>query len=106
MIFANNRQTEFVFGANNWVYSETNIPVNSLAAQPNDQILKLAPFKIVGAYSFPDENSIELTVRYIESPHTDYYLCKVNGDSISVEISNSRTQRKSVENYKGVVNPN
>ncbi|HPE77833.1 MAG TPA: serine hydrolase, partial [Draconibacterium sp.] len=101
MIFANNRQTEFVFGANNWVYSETNIPVNSLAAQPNDQILKLAPFKIVGAYSFPDENSIELTVRYIESPHTDYYLCKVNGDSISVEISNSRTQRKSVENYNG-----
>jgi CubicO group peptidase (beta-lactamase class C family) len=101
MTFTNNKQTEFIFGANNWAFGETDKPVNSLASQPNDQILKLAPFKVVGAYSFPDENSLELTVRYIESPHTDYYLCKANGDSISVEISNSRTQRKSVETYKG-----
>jgi CubicO group peptidase (beta-lactamase class C family) len=106
MHFANDKQTEFTFGANQWIQGETDKPVNSLAAQPNDQILKLAPFKIVGAYSFPDENSVELAVRYIESPHTDFYLCKVKGDSISVEISNSRTQRKSIESYVGALNPN
>jgi hypothetical protein len=106
MTFTGDKQTELNLGANQWMQGETNIPVNTLAAQPNDQILKLAPFKVVGAYSFPDENSLELTVRYIESPHTDFYLCKVKGDSISVEISNSRTQRKSVENYNGTLNPN
>lgn len=106
MNFANDKINEFTFGANEWIQGETNKPVNSLAAQPNDQILKLAPFKVVGAYSFPDENTLELTVRYIESPHTDYYLCKVDGDSISVEISNSRTQRKNPEIYKGVLNSN
>ncbi len=106
MTFANDKQTELILGANEWILGETNIPVNSLAAQPNDQILKLAPFKVAGAYSFPDENSLELMVRYIESPHTDYYLCKANGDSISVEISNSRTQRGNIETFKGVINPN
>jgi hypothetical protein len=106
MTFTNNKQTEFIFGANNWVFGETDKPFNSLASQPNDQILKLAPFKVVGAYSFPHENTLELTVRYFESPHTDYYVCKANGDSISVEISNSRTQRKSIESYKGIINPN
>lgn len=106
MTFTGDKQTEFILGANQWIHGETDKPVNNLAAQPNDQILKLAPFKVVGAYSFPDENSLELTVRYIESPHTDYYLCKTNGDSISVEISNSRTQRKSVESYNGTLNPN
>jgi hypothetical protein len=80
--------------------------VNSLTTQPNDQIFKLAPFKVVGAYSFPDESSLELAVRYIESPHTDFYLCKTTGDSISIEISNSRTQRKSKEIYKGVPDSN
>ncbi|GAB1450331.1 hypothetical protein MASR2M47_03870 [Draconibacterium sp.] len=106
MNFANDKQTEFIFGANTWIQGETNKPVNNLAAQPNDLILKLAPFKVVGAYSFPDENSLELTVRYIESPHTDFYLCKAKGDSIFVEISNSRTQRKNVETYVGVLNLN
>lgn len=103
MTFSGDKQTEFMLGANQWIKGETNKPVNTLAAQPNDQILKLAPFKVVGAYSFPDENTLELTVRYIESPHTDYYLCKASGDSISVEISNSRTQRKSVESYNGFI---
>ena len=106
MTFANDKQTEFLCGANQWIQGETDKPVNNLAAQPNDQILKLAPFKVVGAYNFPDENSLELTVRYIESPHTDFYLCKTKGDSIFIEITNSRTQRKNVENYKGVIDSN
>lgn len=104
MTFANDRQTEFILGANQWIQGETDKPVNNLVAQPNDQILKLAPFIVVGAYSFPDENSLELIVRYIESPHTDFYLCKAQGDSIFVEISNSRTQRKNIESYDGVLN--
>ncbi len=104
MSFVNDKQTEFMFGANQWIQGETDKPGNNLVTQPNDQILKLAPFKVVGAYSFPDENSLELTLRYIESPHTDFYLCNAKGDSIFVEISNSRTQRKNVETYKGVLN--
>jgi len=106
MNFANDKIYNFNFGANEWIHGETNKPVNSLTTHPNDQILKLAPFKVVGAYSFPNENSLELAVRYIESPHTDFYLCKTSGDSIYVEISNSRTQRKSIEIYMGILKSN
>lgn len=106
MNFSNGLKHKFVLGANQWIPGETNKPVNNLAAQPNDQILLLAPFKVVGAFCTPAENSLELVVRYIESPHTDFYLCKTEGDSISVEISNSRTQRKSTEIYKGVLKSN
>lgn len=105
MNFSNGLKHEFLLGANQWIKGETNKPVNNLAAQPNDQILLLAPFKVAGAFYTPDENSLELVVRYIESPHTDFYLCKIAGDSISVEISSSRTQRANPEIYSGGIMP-
>ena len=59
----------------------------------------MAPFKVTGAYGSPEKNSLDLMLRYIESPHTDFYLCRISGDSFRVETSNSRAQRKNVESY-------
>lgn len=89
------------FGAGKWVLGETNIPVTSLLPQQNDNFLKLAPFKVAGAFSCPDENSLELTLRYIESPHTEYYLFKIDGEKVSLERSNSRTNRMDKKTIEG-----
>ncbi len=101
--FADNKTLDFSFGANQWTGGETNKPANNLVTQPNDQILKLAPFKIAGAYSCINDNTIELVVRYTESPHTDFYLFETKGDSIFLEMSNSINQRSRVEKYKGAL---
>lgn len=91
------------FGAGKWVLGETNIPVTSLLPLPNDNILKLAPFKVAGAFNCPDENSLELTLRYIESPHTEYYLFKTDGEKVSLERSNSRTNRMNKTIFEGIL---
>ena len=91
------------FGLGQWVLGETNIPVTSLLPLPNDNILKLAPFKVAGAFSCPDENSLELTLRYIESPHTEYYLFKTEGEKVSLERSNSRTNRMDKTIFEGIL---
>ena len=91
------------FGAGKWILGETNIPVTSLLPLPNDNFLKLAPFKVAGAFSCPDENSMELTLRYIESPHTEYYLFKTDGDKVSLERSNSRTNRMDKTVFEGTI---
>jgi len=93
-LFSSKGNSEIInFGSGKWALGETNIPVTSLLPLPNDNILKLAPFKIAGAFSCPDENSLELSLRYIESPHTEYYLFKTDGEKVSLERSNSRTNR-------------
>jgi len=101
LTLANNAKNEFTFGTNEWVLGETDKPVNNLVTQPNDQILKLAPFKVAGACYFPNDSTLELRLRNIESPHTDFFSCKIEGDSITLETSNSRTQRKDPVIYKG-----
>jgi hypothetical protein len=102
-IFADGLQDTFRFGANKWISSVTNKPVNSLTNSANSGIAKMAPFKVTGAYGSPEKNSLDLMLRYIESPHTDFYLCRISGDSIRVETSNSRAQRKNVESFTGII---
>lgn len=105
LAFAEEKIFEFNFGANQWIPGETNKPVNYLLAKETDQILDLAPFKTVGAFSCINDSTLDLSLKYTESPHTDFYNCKVKGDSIFVETNNSRTQRKNTDSYKGVLKP-
>ncbi len=103
MSFSNGNEATFKFGANQWIQDETNKPYNALAVESDELFLKFAPYKIAGAYGSPEENSIELVLRYIESPHTDFFLCKAEGDNLTVEFSNSRTQRKAVQSFVGEI---
>ncbi len=99
--FSDDNSETLSFGGNEWITGETNIPVTSLLPQKNSNILKLAPFKVAGAFSCSGENSLELTLRYIESPHTEFYLFKTNGNKISLERSNSRTNRSEIQTFEG-----
>jgi CubicO group peptidase (beta-lactamase class C family) len=46
-------------------------------------------FRVAGSYSWKDDNTLELTLRYIESPHTRTILCHFNGDELTAYIRNS-----------------
>jgi hypothetical protein len=49
----------------------------------------LAPAKVAGSYSWTDDHRLALTLRYIESPHTEKFICEFAGDSITIQQSNS-----------------
>ena len=57
-----------------WQTGETSRYGPSLVAAAKASFVGLPPLKINGAYTWKDENTLELTLRYIESPHTEKIL--------------------------------
>lgn len=57
----------------------------------------LLPFKVAGTYSWTDANTLELTLRYIETPHAEKMICHFQGDDIRLEIISSKANSKKYE---------
>jgi hypothetical protein len=56
-----------------------------------------APFKVAGNYSWKDENTIEITIRYIESPHHWKITYQVHGDKLKLQAINSYAPKTIIE---------
>jgi CubicO group peptidase (beta-lactamase class C family) len=85
------------FGAGKWQFSETTKRGPYLVAEAKNNRAGLPPFKIAGAYSWKDSNTLELVLRYIESPHTETTICHFDQNKIFAEIYNSNDQNKKFE---------
>ena len=77
------------FAAGKWKNNVTSKPGPYLLTKAKNNLKGLPPFKVAAAYSWTDENTLSLTLRYIESPHTETFLCRFNNDMISIEIKNT-----------------
>jgi hypothetical protein len=77
------------FGAGKWARTETPRSGPNLVAGAQNHDAGLPPFQTAGSYRWIDENTLELTLRYIESPHTERMVCHFDGNNIKVEDSNS-----------------
>ena len=77
------------FGAGAWKFGETTKLGPSLVGRAKAHFVGLPASKIAGSYRWKDENTLELTLRYIDSPHTETILCKFNETDIAIDISNS-----------------
>jgi hypothetical protein len=78
----------FRFAANNWQQGETTLKGPYLVGARNS-LAGLPPFKVAAEYTWLDSNTLELVMRYIESPHTQTLLCRFAGDTITVDIKRS-----------------
>jgi CubicO group peptidase (beta-lactamase class C family) len=90
------------FAAGKWALDNTTrYGPYLLTGVKNNRVGQL-PFKIAGAYSWKDEKTLELTLRYIESPHTETIVCKFDGDSIQVDFINiaNAAQQRTIYNGK------
>jgi CubicO group peptidase (beta-lactamase class C family) len=88
------------FGAGSWLSGSTNKPGPSLTAGAKEIRTMLVPAKVAGSYSWIDDHRLALTLRYIESPHTEKFICEFTADSITVQQSNSVDRGKEMV-YKG-----
>lgn len=76
-------------GLNEWKLSEnTLIGPYSLRSVPA-HLETFAPFKVAGNYVWNNENTIEMTIRYIESPHHWKITFQVQGDQLKLKAINS-----------------
>lgn len=77
------------FAANNWQPGETELKGPYLVSAARNYLAGLPAFKVAAEYTWIDSNTLELVLRYIESPHTQTFLCRFNGDNITVDMMRS-----------------
>ncbi|WP_018616374.1 serine hydrolase domain-containing protein [Segetibacter koreensis] len=77
------------FAANSWQQGETGMKGPYLVGNAKNSLTGLPPFKVAAEYTWIDSNTLELVLRYIESPHTETMLCRFAGDDITVDIKRS-----------------
>ena len=68
---ANNKDYVIPFGAGKWVIAETDLSGPDILSRSG----ALAANKIAGSYSWKDDSTLELVLRYIESPHSIRITC-------------------------------
>ncbi|MGZ8557138.1 MAG: serine hydrolase domain-containing protein [Chitinophagaceae bacterium] len=100
---AGNIVYQFAFGKSRWQMGETTRRGPYLVAAAKASYVGLPPLKLAGAYSWKDDQTMELTLRYIESPHTEKMICHVDGNNITIDIENSFDYGKKKLQLKGVV---
>lgn len=89
------------FRSGQWQYGTTELPGPNLV--PNKNIDILRPFKVAGSYTWLDNNSIELTLRYIESPHTETITCVFLDDKVGVFFKNIFTREDDIKLIEGTL---
>jgi CubicO group peptidase (beta-lactamase class C family) len=77
------------FGDSKWARTETTMSGPNLLTGAVNHDVGLPPFQTAGSYHWIDENTLELVLRYIESPHSETLTCHFDGDNIKVDVHNS-----------------
>jgi hypothetical protein len=75
------------FGRGEWRIGRTARPGPSIV--PVIRIPGRPIFQVAGSYSWKDDHTLELIIRYIESPHMQTILCHFNGNEMMAEVHNS-----------------
>ena len=80
------------FASGSWQFGETNMRGPNLFARSANNQIGLPPFKIAGAYTWNEDQSLELTLRYIDGMHSQKYIFRFgdnNNALINIIDSNS-----------------
>ncbi|MCL6258107.1 beta-lactamase family protein [Aquiflexum sp. TKW24L] len=80
---------KLIFGSGKWIKDETDRIGPNLFTFAMNQQVGLAPFKIAGSYAWLDLNTVELHLRYIESPHSEIIRVKFEGEKAIITFINS-----------------
>ena len=91
------------FGFGKWELSETTKFGPYLVARAKANRVGLPIFKVAGSYEWKDDKTLEMTLRYIESPHTETITCTFENDKVTVDIQNifNKNQKRNIS--KGIV---
>ncbi len=89
------------FGEGKWQAGTTLMHGPYLLTGAVATLTGLPAFKTAGSYDWKDAQTLELVLRYIESPHTETLLCYFDGNNISIEVKNSYEYGKVAAVLKG-----
>jgi hypothetical protein len=73
-------------GSGEWAFSETERRGPYLVARAKNSLTGLPPFKVAGAYRWLDDGALEITLRYLQSPHTETLVCRFSREQIEIDV--------------------
>ncbi len=73
------------FGSGKWQLGETT-KLGPALIPAKAHFVGLPPPQIAGSYQWSDGNTLELTLRYIESPHAERMICTFDQNNIKIDL--------------------
>ena len=93
------------FGFGQWIEGTTTKIGPYLVAGAQSNRVGIGPYKVAGAYVWKDDKTIEFSLRYIESPHTETIVCSLDGDYLSLDFQNIFNRRNPGPIAKAILAP-
>ena len=93
---------QLFFGSGKWIPGETTKRGPYYVSAAKSSLVGLPLFKVAGNYRWKEDNTLELTLRYIESPHTETFTCRFDENNISVDYQYSFDKNK-IQTFKGLL---
>ncbi len=93
----------FDFGSGKWAQGETTRKGPYLVAPAVHNREGLPAFKYAGSYSWKDDKTLELILRYEESPHHEVIQCTFEEDVVSVDFRDMFNQDKQRKIHRGII---
>jgi CubicO group peptidase (beta-lactamase class C family) len=81
---------DLIFDPGTWHVGETNKPGPSLLKGARENNGMIFPAKVAGSYTWKDHQTLELVLRYIESPHTETLICRFDKDNMDCDLLRSQ----------------
>ena len=92
------------FAAGKWQLGETNMRGPNLFTRSANNQIGLPPFKIAGAYTWNEDRSLELTLRYIDCMHHQKYIFRFDDNNTAlVDIIDSNSLRLRAPSIEGTI---
>lgn len=73
------------FGQGEWMEGQTTLHGPYLVSAAKHSLTGLPPFRVAGSYAWQDSSTLQFTLRFIESPHTETLVFHFDGNRLSVE---------------------
>jgi hypothetical protein len=91
------------FGEGRWIPGETTRLNPSLLSGGKSNFDRTTVFRTAGSFDWKDDHTLELILRYIESPHTEKMICSFEEEKISIDVLNSFNYGNKKTVLKGVL---
>jgi len=89
------------FETGKWLPGKTDMQGPGLVAAAREDFSLLLPYKIEGSYGWNDNKTLQLKLRYIESPHTETITCHFNDQQLTADVEYSFTYGKNKIELQG-----
>lgn len=77
------------FETGKWLPGKTDMQGPGLVSAAREDFSLLLPYKVEGSYGWNDGHTLQLKLRYIESPHTETITCHFNDQQLNADVEYS-----------------